>query len=513
MRVHTARHGLRRALLRRAAYSTASQQPWHVAIVGSGPAAFYAADQLLKNDPEVRVDFYEQLPVPFGLVRFGVAPDHQDVKTVTERFEQIERESKGRVSYAGNVHVGAPGAGRPGQASLELGTLREHYSAVLLAYGAADDRTLGVPGEELAGVHAARQFVEWYNGHPQAAGESFDLSRCETAVIVGNGNVALDCARVLAKSVDELAKTDIADHALAELAGSQIRQVVLLGRRGVLQAAFTIKEFRALTKLGGAVCSIEAPTGAFDVAVMEAAAADRARKRMTELMKASFAAYDGPAARTAAGGVGTAEAEGRRVRVQFQRSPVGFEGDVEGRLAAVHVDETSLVGEPGAQQKAVAIEGSTCSLPAQLCLRAVGYRSTPLAGAPFDDKRGVVPNVGGVVTGDGDEARGLYVAGWLKRGPTGVILTNVGDAAETAAAILRDRSAGALPEDASSSLSGAGKAGREGVAPLLAAQAAPVVDFGGWLRIDAEERRRGAAKGKVRDKLVDVGEMLRVAAA
>ena len=494
---------MRRALQRRA-YSTATQQPWHVAIVGSGPAAFYAADQLLKNDPEVRVDFYEQLPVPFGLVRFGVAPDHQDVKTVTERFEQIERESDGRVSYAGNVHVGAPGAGRPGQASLELGTLREHYSAVLLAYGAADDRTLGVPGEGLAGVHAARQFVEWYNGHPQAAGLSFDLARCETAVIVGNGNVALDCARVLAKSVDELAKTDISEHALAELATSQIRQVVLLGRRGVLQAAFTIKEFRALTKLGGAACTIEAPDGAFGDAVMKAAAADRARKRMTELMKSSFEAYPGPGAAEAGGDAaegGGSSADHRRIRLQFQRSPVGFEGDAEGRLAAVRVDETRLVGEPSAQQKATAVDGSTFSLPAQLCLRAVGYRSTPLAGAPFDEARGVVPNQGGVVSGD--DAKGLYVAGWLKRGPTGVILTNVGDAAETAAAILRDRGTGALPA--------ASGAGREGIAPLLAAQAAPVVDFGGWLRIDAEERRRGAAKGKVRDKLVEVEEMLSVA--
>ena len=235
-------------------FGSAAERPWHVAIVGSGPAGFYAADQLLKGDPDVRVDIYEALPVPFGLVRYGVAPDHQDVKNVTDRFGQIA--SNPRCSLLANVRVGPaaaeddPAIGAAGAAStVELSALREHYHAVLLAYGADADRELGGPGEQLGGVHSARHFVEWYNGHPSGVGRSFGLERCETAVVIGHGNVALDCARVLCATPEQLTgSTDIAAHAVAQLASSSVRRVVVLGRRGVLQAAFTIKELRELSK-------------------------------------------------------------------------------------------------------------------------------------------------------------------------------------------------------------------------------------------------------------------------
>ena len=202
--------------------------PWRVAVVGSGPAGFYATDHLLKKDADVQVDLFDRLPVPFGLVRYGVAPDHQEVKNVTERFTQIAISP--RVRFLGNVHVG--GGAPAGAADVSLPQLQEHYDAVLLAYGSASNRSLGVDGEQLPGVHSAREFVEWYNGHPEAVDRRFDLQSTETAVIVGQGNVALDCARVLSKTPAELATSDIAAHAVEALSRSAVREVVILGRRG-----------------------------------------------------------------------------------------------------------------------------------------------------------------------------------------------------------------------------------------------------------------------------------------
>lgn len=222
-------------MVRTICMSSRRASSWHVAVVGSGPAGFYTADQLLKGDSEVRVDIFERLPVPFGLVRYGVAPDHQEVKNVTERFNQIA--SHERCSFFGNVRVGVAGRSDAYAAHIPLATLRSCYNAVVLSYGASSDRALGIPGEELGGVFAARQLVEWYNGHPDAANSTFDLSKCDTAVIIGNGNVALDCARLLTASPDELVGSDIAGHAMDELACSSIRHVVILGRRGPLQVS------------------------------------------------------------------------------------------------------------------------------------------------------------------------------------------------------------------------------------------------------------------------------------
>eukprot|EP00900_Chrysochromulina_parva_P001062 jgi/Chrpa1/10957/Chrysochromulina_OHIO_Genome00005422-RA len=486
-RSHSALPALRR-------FSTASARPWHVAIVGSGPAGFYTADQLLKSDPGVHVDIYERLPVPYGLVRYGVAPDHQAVKNVTDRFEQIV--SDPRCSLLANVRVGA--AGPPGDvaAHLPFEALREQYHAVVLAYGADADRSLGLSGEGLRGVHSARTFVEWYNGHPNAADRDFELGRCETAVIIGHGNVALDCARMLSSTPEQLVgDTDVAAHAAAALSQSAIRQIVLLGRRGVLHAAFTIKELRELSKRAGATFSLLAPADAFNEAVLKQAATDRPRKRLIELMSSIPNEAELPNPPPPPGADSP-----RAVRVQFQRAPLGFVGAAEdpGRLGAVRVGLTKLEGEPSAQQRAHLVEGSAYDFPCGLVLKSVGYRSSPLEGAPFDEVRGVVPNRGGRVTG----APGLYVAGWLKRGPTGVILTNVNDANETAATLIADRLAGKLD---------VGGAGADAVRKRLAAQRQPVLDFEAWKRIDASEVARGKQVGKVREKLVDVSEMLRVA--
>ena len=481
-------------LLRRTVSVAARRAPvWNVAIVGSGPAGFYTADQLLKGDPDVRVDIYERLPVPFGLVRYGVAPDHQDVKNVTERFHQIA--SHERCSYTGNVLIGAPDATDMSAAQLPLAALRERYNAVVLSYGASADRALGVPGEDLDGVYAARHLVEWYNGHPNAATATFNLASCETAVIVGNGNVALDCARLLTATPDELVGSDVAEHAAAEMVRSSLRQVVILGRRGPLQAAFTIKELRELTKRAHAAATLQAPADAFATEVLEFAKKDRARKRIVELMHkihAPEAADDG--------GTPSPPAEGQEIRIQLQRAPKAFLPSAASpdSLGAALVSRTELQGPPGPSQPAVAVDGSDYELPCQLAFRAIGYRSMPIEGAPFDERRGLVPNTSGRVDGADD----LYVAGWLKRGPTGVVLTNFNDGVETAKHILEDYATGKL---------GGGTDGADAVKPLLAAQAPPTVDFEGWLRVDAEEQRRGALVRKVREKVVTEAEMLAIA--
>ena len=479
------------ALCRR--FSTTAATPFHVAIVGSGPSGFYTADFLLKKDPNVRVDIYEHLPVPYGLVRYGVAPDHQSVKNVTDRFSQIA--SDPRCSLLANVRVGESEDAGGVAAHVPLTALREQYHAVVLAYGADTDRTLGLPGEDLDGVHSARQFVEWYNGHPRAVGRSFRLADCETAVIVGHGNVALDCARMICSTPEQLqGDTDVAAHAAAELGASGVRQVVLLGRRGVLHAAFTIKELRELSKRSGATLQLLAPQDAFNEAVLAAAKTDRARKRLVELMKTLHEPMlpDPPPP--------PPSGDDRAIRVQFQRVPVGFVGDGE-RLRAVQVQATALDGAPAAAQRAAAVAGSEYEVPCGLALRAVGYKSSPLEGAPFDASRGVVPcGAGGRVDGGGS---GLYATGWLKRGPNGVILTNVVDAEETASSVLADR--GQLEGKL---LCGGGDAVRE----LLSEQGRPVLGFDEWRRIDELEVARGQAAGKVREKLVDVKEMLEVAA-
>ena len=322
------------------------------------------------------------------------------------------------------------------------------------------------------------------------------------------GNVALDCARMLSSTPEQLVgDTDVAEHAAAELARSSIRQVIMLGRRGVLHAAFTIKELRELSKRAGSTTTIGAPADAFSKAVLEAASTDRARKRLVDLMKSlAGPPLDNPPA-------APPPDEPCAIRLQFQRTPLAFlpEGGVAAtepgaRLGAVLVGQTELQGEPAADQRVALSQGDQYELPCSLALRSVGYRSSPIAGAPFDTSRGVIPSEGSRVT---EEARAvgaapLYVTGWLRRGPSGVILTNVNDAAETAAAILQDRTAGLLDE-------GIAGGGGEAVRELLSQQPTAVVGFEAWQRIDELERHRGSAAGKVREKLIDIDEMLATA--
>ncbi len=434
------------------------------AIVGSGPAGFYAADFLLKAG--LAVDLYERLPAPYGLVRYGVAPDHQTIKRVAAAFERTAKQPAFR--FRGNVEVGR---------DLALEELRRAYHVVVLAYGASSDRRLGVPGEELAGSHAATAFVAWYNSHPEHVQDRYDLTT-ERAVVVGMGNVALDVARILVRKPEELAPTDIADHALGALRESRVREVVLLGRRGPAEAAFDQGELADIVALSGVEVVVEG-----DVHFALPAGADAAVRKNVE--------YLATLPRTPSAG-----AE-RRVRLRFLASPVELLGDA-GRVQALVLEDNELVENEG--RVSARGTGRKHELPTGLVIRSIGYQGLPLPGTPFDAKRGVVPNVAGRVLGpDGAVAAGLYVSGWIKRGPSGLIGTNKACAKETTDHALADLAD--LPEPGGTP---------EALDALLAERDVKVIDHDAWHAIDAAETAHGAAKGKVRDKFTTVADMLGV---
>jgi ferredoxin--NADP+ reductase len=431
------------------------------AIVGSGPAGFYASEFLLRAG--LAVDLYERLPAPFGLVRYGVAPDHQSIKRVAAAFDRTAKHPKFR--FRGNVDVGH---------KLSVLQLRRSYDAVVLAYGAAADRKLGVPGDDLLGSHAATAFVAWYNAHPDFVSQRFDLSH-ERAVVVGMGNVALDVARVLIRSPAELAETDIYGPALLALRESRIREVVLLGRRGAGQAAFDQGELADIVALDGVSVSVEGDTN-----FTPREDADHATRKNLE--------YLATLPRTAA-------ADKRRVRLRFLASPAELVGSA-GKVEALRIEENELVDAGGS----VSARGTGRfeRLDTGLVIRSIGYRGTGMPGVPFDDKRGVIPNQAGrVLTENGVTDPGLYVTGWIKRGPTGLIGTNKACAKETTDHLLADLAA--LPKPAHEI---------SAVDAVLADAKVRVVSYDDWRGLDATELERGKLAGKLREKLPSVGQML-----
>jgi ferredoxin--NADP+ reductase len=451
-----------------------------VAIVGSGPAGFYAAEALQKASPDIAIDLFDRLPTPFGLVRGGVAPDHPKIKSVTRIFDRIA--GKPGFRFLGHVHVGR---------DVSIDELRERYHAVILTYGADTDRTLGIPGETLPGSHAATEFVAWYNGNPDYAAAEFDLSQREVAVI-GIGNVAMDVTRILAKTTDALAETDLADHAMAALAQSQVETIHVLARRGPVQAACTTAELRELGELEGVDVIVDPRDLELDAASAEQLATtdDRNPPKNVEVLR-------GWAERAPSGAK-------RRVVLHFSTSPVSIGGT--DRVEEMTVVRNRLEPDGRGGVRPVATDETT-TLPVGLVFRSVGYRGRPIANVPFDERRGVVANVDGrVVDGPGSTTPvpGLYVAGWIKRGPRGVIGTNKSCATDTVKQLLADVDAGAVPVlDAD-------------VAPvdaLLAERGVTVTDWSDWQRLDAEEQRRGEASGRPRVKITDVDEMLAVIAA
>lgn len=428
-----------------------------VAVVGAGPAALYAADELLKH-PGVSVDVYDRLPTPHGLVRAGVAPDHQGTKRVADLFRAIESQPGFR--YRLNVEVGR---------DIAHDELAAAYHGVVYAVGASSDRPLGIPGEDLAGSVPATEVVGWYNGHPDHADAYVDLGG-ERVVVVGNGNVALDVARILTADVDELARTEIADLPLATLRGSSVREVVVLGRRGPAEAAFTMPELIGLAGLvdidvvvdnGGLAIPTDSPRGEL--------LADLARR--------------------------TPRPGARRIVLRFRTAPLRVLGD--GEVQAIEVTPTELRPDEQGRIRAVPT-GEPELIPCTMVVRAVGHHGEPVPGLPFDHATGTVPNDAGRVR------PGVYVAGWIKRGPTGFIGTNKACAEETVSALLDDLDAGQLPAPVTEVTR---------VDALLRDRVAGgVVDGDGWRRIDESERNRGRAVGRPRVKSVDLPDLLASAA-
>jgi ferredoxin/flavodoxin---NADP+ reductase len=432
--------------------------PLRVAVVGSGPAGFYAASALLASDLPVEVDLIERLPTPWGLVRLGVAPDHPNIKAVSRAFEKTAAQPGFR--FFGNVEVGR---------DVTHEELRVLYDAVVYSVGAQTDRRLGIPGEDLPGSWAATEFVAWYNGHPDFQELEFDLSH-ERAVVIGNGNVALDVARMLALTPEELAPTDTTDEAIAAINGAGVREILVVGRRGPVQAAWTPVEVGELGELAGADILVDPADLELDPAsAAELEAAPPTVKRNVDHLRDY-------AQRTPAG-------KPRRIRLRFLASPVAIHGD--GKVEAIELVRNELV-----DGRAVAT-GDNETIPCGIVFRSVGYRGVALPGVPFDEGSGTIPNEGGRVE------PGLYAAGWIKRGPSGVIGTNKKDATETIGLLLADARAGKLPPRGDGSLEG-----------LLAERGTDAVLYAGWQAIDEAERSAGEPHGRPRIKLASWSALL-----
>ncbi|MDQ6523010.1 FAD-dependent oxidoreductase [Nocardioides sp. LHD-245] len=442
--------------------------PFRVAVVGAGPAGLYTADELLKHPEIDGVDVYDRLRTPYGLVRHGVAPDHASTKLVTRLFEAIERQPRFR--YFLDVEVAADRAD-----GVTLADLRAHYDAVVYAVGASADRGLGIPGEDLIGSIPATALVGWYNGHPDQQELQVPLTAATNpsgrAVVVGNGNVALDVARILSRPLDVLERTDLAPGPLERLRASGVREVVVLGRRGPAQAAFTVPELIGLAALDDVDVIVDA-----DPALL--AGTDQRSVLLRELAERSV---DPTSAK-------------RRIVLSFTTSPVEILG-VDGRVTGVRVARNELVADADGTVRAVATDDIR-TVETSLVVRSVGHRGTPVAGLPFDERTATVPNHRGRVE------PGLYVVGWIKRGPVGFIGTNKTDAQECVETILDDLDTG-LPAPTGSAAA---------VAALVAARHPRSADLAAWQRLDAAERERGARAGRPRAKITDVDEQRSVSA-
>jgi ferredoxin--NADP+ reductase len=435
-----------------------------VAIVGAGPAGFYAAEMLVQKGASV--DLFERWPAPFGLLRYGVAPDHQNIKRAGAAFERTARHASLR--FWGNVEIGR---------DLSVEELLSDYDQVLFATGSASDRKMGIPGEELVGSIAATTFVGWYNGHPEFSSHGFDLSG-ERAIVVGMGNVAMDVARLLVKRPADLRSTDIAHYALEALEKSAIREVILLGRRGPAQAAFDQGELADIADLAGVEVVLDSDISLEGLAELSAAA-----RRNVEFMATLRRTPSGNAERV--------------VRLRFFAAPHAIVGE-NGRVAALEVERTELVRRSDGSVSARGT-GEIERLAASLVVRSIGYQATLVQGLPFDAHASLIPNVGGRVGKPGEIVPRAYVVGWIKRGPIGLLGTNKQDAKETVEHMLIDREI---------SLIGRGERVSGRAVRLLAERGVRAVSYADWQRIDERERALGTAKGKIREKFVSLPALL-----
>jgi len=441
-----------------------------IAVIGAGPSGFYVAESLLKQTQfAVSVDLLDRLPTPYGLVRYGVAPDHPKIKSITLQYEKIARDP--RVRFLGHVELGK---------DLSRADLLKHYDAIFYTVGASSDRNLGIPGETLKGSYSATEFVAWYNGHPDYPDREFDLHGVSSVAVVGAGNVAIDVTRILAKSHGELASTDMAHHALEALQHSAVRDVYMLARRGPVQAKFTTKELRELGELLEADIIVRPEEVALDEAGEKALeAADNTVKKNVEILQ-EFAKKP-------------LEGKPRRVHLRFLVSPVEILG--QDSIESLKIERNRL----DENQNAVGT-GEFETLPVSMVLRSVGYKGVPLRDVPFDAKRGVIPNASGRVT-DGDATlSGEYVAGWIKRGPSGVVGSNKVDSAESVKLLLEDVPNLELASDAD--------AQPDAVTHLLESRGVHYVTFAQWLELDRHETEAGLRAGRPRVKIARISEML-----
>jgi ferredoxin--NADP+ reductase len=448
-----------------------TERPLRVAIVGSGPSGFYATEALFKSGKTVLVDMYERLPVPYGLVRNGVAPDHPKLKQVMLVYDKIARTPGYR--FAGNVNIGH---------DLNVAELREAYHAIIFTCGAESDRRLGVPGENLPGSYTATEFVGWYNGHPDYRDRSFDLSQ-EIAVIIGQGNVAADVCRILAKTVDELKNTDIAEHALDALAQSRVREIHVIGRRGPAQAKFTNKELRELGELADADAMIDPE----DLKLNPESETELADKNNIVSAK-NVEIFQSFTARSTS-------SKHRRCHFHFFKGPVELRG--RERLETIVLEKNRLEGPPFNQVARGTSE--KMELPCGLLFRSIGYKGVPITGVPFDERKAVFSNEEGRLRDGNGVIPGLYCAGWIKRGPTGIIGTNRADSVATVNSLITDLT---QLDD------GREKSGVAALYLLFASRGVKPISFENWLKIDAAEVKRGEPRGKPREKFTRVSEML-----
>jgi ferredoxin--NADP+ reductase len=449
-------------------------RPLRIAIVGAGPSGFYAAGALLQQkDYHLSIDIFDRLPTPYGLVRYGVAPDHQKIKSVTKIYERTAEDP--RVRYFGNVDLGT---------DISHDDLKAHYDQIIYAVGALSDRRLEIPGEDLPGSFSATEFVAWYNGHPDFVDYKVDLS-VENVVVVGVGNVAMDVTRILAKSVKELETTDIADYALEKLRQSKVQNIHILARRGPVQVKFTNPEIKELGELELTDVIVKPEDLELDAVSQAELAADRTTQRNLETLR-EFAER-GPTGKP------------RRIYFHFLRSPVEITG--EDRVTGLRMEKNILVAKEGGY---IASEGTGEfeELAIGLIFRAIGYRSVPIPGVPFYERWGLIPNEKGRVTATykGEIVPGEYVVGWAKRGPTGIIGTNKPDAVETVNLMLEDvPNLTPVPPE---------KAKASAVVDLLKARGVEYITFADWQILDKIEIERGQAQGRLRLKITDVEEML-----
>ncbi|MGC6366440.1 MAG: FAD-dependent oxidoreductase [Candidatus Marinamargulisbacteria bacterium] len=442
---------------------------YHIAIIGSGPSAFYAAQALFKADKDIKVDMFEKLPTPFGLLRGGVAPDHQQMKTVAKSYDKIADHPNFR--FFGNVEIGN---------QIDLPTLKKHYHSVIVAVGAETDRKMNIPGEDLTGSYTATEFVAWYNGQPSYQNHEFNLQG-ESAVIIGQGNVAVDVTRILAKPIHELEQTDITQTAIDHLKNSKLKNIYMIGRRGPAQAAFTELELKELGHIEGVNVKIHDELELSIADKTEVESSSKARKNVNQLNIIKQKDQ--------------VDSNQKTIHILFYSSPSELISE-DGILKKLKLERNRLEGDAGTQ-KAFAT-GEFYEIDCDILFRSIGYRGVPFRGLPFDDRRGVIPNnAGQVVDLNNDPIDATFVTGWIKRGPSGVIGTNRSDSIETVNTLL-------------DSLESTSQQSTEDIATVLTDKQIRYVTYADWKVIDEYEVSEGQKKGKPREKLTSIDHILQI---